>query len=137
MKKLLLLAAVVLIAASCEKQNGDELYMYSQEFEVKSQHWEPYDDGSIGYYYYTFDMPRLTRKVCEIGEVSATCYVNNNVQSQLPEVLHRNDGTNAWTETIRYQYEPGKITFIVSYSDYYYFETQRPPGLAFRVVLNY
>lgn len=137
MKKLLLLAVVALAAVSCEKPKGDELYMYSQEFEVLSEDWKPYVNDDIAYYYYTFNMPHLDRKVCEIGEVSATVYVDNNMQSQLPDVLHLDDGEGPWTETIRYEYGVGKIKFIVSYSDYYFFQHKRPGDLWFRVVLNY
>ncbi len=136
MKKLLLLAIVALTAASCEEPKGDELYMYSQEFTVLEQDWELSPRGENEYFYHTFRMDRLTRAVCEMGEVSATCYVNHDTQSQLPEVRHFDNWDNAWTETISYQYAPGEITFIVYYSDYTFLDFQ-PGSMTFRVVLNY
>lgn len=135
MKKLLLLAIVGLMAASCEKQ-GDELYMYSKDFEVLSGDWERHESDVDWYYYYTFRFDRLTRQVCDIGQVTATRYITNSVQSQLPEVRLMDDFDLTWTETIRYQYAPGEITFIVSYSDAEFFPSQ-PGTMKFRAVLNW
>jgi hypothetical protein len=135
MKKLLLLVAVVFMTASCEepeRYSGDELYMYSQEFEVLSEDWIPvWDDGVVLYYYYTFRMDRLDNTVCEIGEVSATHFVDGRTQTQLPETLYYFDGAS---ENITFDYSPGEIRFVVSYSD---FANIAPDNMVFRVVLNY
>ena len=140
MKKLLLLAVVAIAAISCEKEHkGDELYMRSREFEVQNQHWNfEVDEVNERRFSYTFDMPELTRKVCEIGEVSATCYLDGKKQSQLPEAMSSENGE--YYQVIRYEYEPGKITFVVTYTTMQgtrYWEEIEPGHLWFRVVLSY
>lgn len=133
MKKLLLLAAVVLVAFSCEKSErhrGDELYMYSQEFTVFEQDWEEAGSGrDVLYYYCTFRMDRLTRRVCEIGEVSVTRFTDDG-QTQLPETIYYSDG---WSENITFDYTPGEITFKFASSNF----DRIPDEMTFRVVLNY
>ncbi len=134
MKKLLLLAVVVFVAASCEKPKGDELYMYAQDFEVLSQDWVPYPNAAApDYYYFTFRMNRLTSKVCEIGEVTVTRYTDDG-QAALPETLYNyEDGEGRWSENISYDYAPGEITFKFASSNF----NRMPGDMNFRVVLNY
>lgn len=146
MKKLLLLAMVVVASTSCIKKeyldcdcDGDGLYMYSQDFEVEnSDHWEFEQTQDEAYYYYTFRFDKLTETVCNIGSVTATRYVDGR-QRPLEEVRYYENVFNGvptrWAETVSMDYRPGEITFMVKYSDFNYANTPKPNPMAFRVAL--
>lgn len=90
MKKLLLFAAVLLVATSCEEgkccPKGDNLYMFSQVFEVQEQLWNfDIDEQFKREFSCTCPMPKLTREICEAGNVSATLYMEDGTQSHLPK----------------------------------------------------
>ncbi len=78
------------------------------------------DDGS-GYLWCSFDWNALTVDVLNYGNISAYVY-DGNRQCPLPHVVPItytfDDGSyDIVTENIRYDFEPGKITFIMEDHD--------------------
>lgn len=89
------------------------------------------------YYYADLKVPKLTPFVASDGNVFVYLYTDsaNGIQTPLPYVSHKTNGTNFWTETNDFDFTPGSIRLYVQYSD---FATQNiPPASKFRVVLNW
>lgn len=147
MKKfLLLLAAVAMIASSCQKDCDCGTRSY--DFEILSGDWKLQLNDEEEFYYYTFNFPELTSRFDGAGQVTATRYFEGGIQSPLGETRHFGYDDNGqlveWTETVRMQYvagdrnHNGEITFIASFSDYTLITRDfQPPYMKFRVTLSW
>ena len=162
MKKLFTFISAMVIAASmqsCEGpagpegpmgpmgpagQDGSSFYYINKEFTVEKGHW--IGDGEC--FYYEFKVPELTKEVCESAVINAYCY-NEDFQNPLPYVTFHyidKDAKNPvtgeittepyrWTRTVRFDYTPGMLTFVVNYSDFN--DEDIPPTMDFRLVVHY
>ena len=159
MKKLFTIISAMIIAAtmqSCEGPAGPEgpmgpagpagssFYYINKEYTVDSNDWLLMGND----YIYEFPVPELTKNVCESAVINVYTYTNG-FQNQLPHVtFHRvfkdnkNPQTNEitsvaydWTQTVRYDFKEGMLTFIVNYSDFA--DDEQPETMDFRLVVHY
>jgi len=164
MKKFfLLLSAAVWLFASCEGpagrdglegrpgrdgkdgKDGVETYWYVGVYTINSSNWQLVNgvDQLNSYYRASITISELTNDIYEDGTVF--CYLfqtidNREVQTPLPFTVPLGEAGSGntnflWTETVAYDFAPGRITFYVNYSDF--FTSNRPGTMIFRVVLNY
>lgn len=161
MKKLFTFISAMVIAASmqsCEGpagpegpmgpmgpagQDGSSFFFINKEFTVESAHW--INEGS--YFSYTFDIPELNKEMCESASIVVYRYYDET-QTPLPDVKHHSEDKEEknengeivpfsiyWTTTVDYDYQPGKITFYYTCSDF--FTNENPPTMDFRLVVHY
>jgi hypothetical protein len=133
MKKFLMLFVLTIVLGSC----NNDYYETKWEvvyLDVKSSDWKISrdDQGLNAYYYCTFNVPQVTKYVCDNGNVQAY-YQSGQVQQVLPYVRHYENNEGAlWTQTVDYDYSPGAINVYVTNSDFY---EETPPAMKFRVVI--
>jgi len=161
MKKILfLLSATLWLFASCEGpagrngfdgrdgkdgKDGAGLYWYVDDYIISSNQWQLVNDVDQlnSYFRASITIPELTRDIYDDGNVFCYLYQTINgleVQTPLPYTVplgQEGSGNTVflWTETIAFDFAPGRITFYVNYSDF--FTSNRPSTMKFRVVLNY
>lgn len=140
MKKILLYLLVVVSLFSCKGEDGRDgldglnVNLYTWKVKINASDWrlsgEPYELGS--YYYATVAVPELDQDVLNNGIKLAYIETSPGVQVGLPYVLHKGDVVNGkeslWTQTYDCEYEPGYVTFILTYSD---FDTWNAPDTEF------
>lgn len=146
MKKLLLLAMVVVASTSCIKKeyldcdcDGDGLYMNDETVSSPPSSWTLDREG--GFYYTVWETDLLTPFVFERGQVLAYVY-DGDRQVVLPSVRHLEEMVNGqpvrYTQTIDYEFfpavdgDPGQIKFFVTNSDFIY--EGYVPDLKFRII---
>lgn len=162
MKKLFLSLLTVLSAAtfySCEGDQGPMgpagpagrdgldgenglVYYQKTDFTVESADWQlraPDDKPNERYYRYEFDYNELTDEMCDIGIISAYFVYDDGYQNPLPSTKFHSYEENGqkfyYSQTIDYEYAPGKIIFIVTNSDFY--TDEKPATMTFRVITHY
>ena len=122
---------------------GESFFYLNKEFTVESGHWI----GDDNCFYYEFEVPELTKEICESAVINAY-YYSDEFQNQLPYVTFdrvfndvkdpiTNEITSeqyAWTRTVRFDFTQGLLTFVVNYSD---FDSEQPPTMDFRLVVHY
>ncbi|MDL2320042.1 hypothetical protein LJC45_02795 [Alistipes sp. OttesenSCG-928-B03] len=139
MRKLLLLAAVLLTATACVEQKGDGLYMYSQEVDSPSSAWTLDGDHYVTY----SEVPQITKTVCDIGTVNVYMYIDNKTQVALPYTRHYTEKVDGewvdYTQTIDFEYthSPGGIYFFITNSDFVYTSPMPEGNYYFRVVMTW
>ena len=136
MKKILVSLFLGLVLFSCtdepmiETLDSKQIYY----FRLNSRDWKRSTDdtGLNSYYHATFNIRGLNDLVFDKGAILA--YLDNgDYQQILPYVRHyENTEGVRWTKTIDYDFEVGKITFYVTYSD---FAKEQPEGMSFKVIL--
>lgn len=155
-KNLLYILPLALLLISCEGPMGPEGPEGPAGADGNSTNWKIIDlsaantdwelqygssDKTNPYYTVSFDVPELTDFVYNSGLVQCYQEVNSNgilSQQLLPVVRHyeeydANNNQTTWTETMDYEYETGKVTVFVTYSDFYMKNT--PGDRNFRLVL--
>ncbi len=122
MKKLLLLAFVLLTAVSCTTEEYYETYVNSvtKKYSVKADQWQKAQDELGTYFYYEIKEPSLTSEVYTYGSMNAyISYVLDGQERLSP--LPFDDffvGTDLkWTEQVTCEFRPGYVTFILKYDD--------------------
>ena len=164
MKKLLFLLSVALwLFASCEGpagrdglegrpgkdgkdgKDGIETYWFVGVYTINSNNWQLVNgvDQLNSFYRASITIPELTNDIYEDGNVF--CYLfqtidGQEVQTPLPFTVPLGEAADnntefLWTETVAFDFSPGRITFYVNYSDF--ITSIRPDRMIFRVVLNY
>jgi hypothetical protein len=139
-RTILMLAAVLCLAASCEKKYITEEYITEYhsnvttfDIRIAPTDWlreqGAQEPGSTNYLYYIYSSPEFSKDVMKNGAVVAYIYTLYDVKTQqgawnlLPYVypLEMNDnGTlTIIPETIRCEWEEGKITFVIQDLDGY------------------
>ncbi len=136
MKKLLLLFAIALFAASCEGPQGPQGEGTNWEvinIKVKSTDWVRNTDTNNAVYYSAMvSVPKLTEFVYDFGNVINYIYYGTSQQT-LPTVRHnKDDKNNYWTTTIDYDFAIGNVKYYVTNSDFF---DQVPSDMYFRLVL--
>lgn len=126
LKSLLLLAGLSLMAASCTKEYYTEEYysgsqITSYVYEIQPSEWqtESASDGR-NYLYAEIENPDITDELVNNGMITSSVYYVYNQEknlgswNDLPYVFPCtiNDSTVVG-ENIRYEYEPGYITFVI------------------------
>ena len=155
MKKLFFLLSVAFLTlASCEGppgrdgfdgRDGAETYWFVQTYTISSDQWVLIngEDQLNSYFRAQRSIPELDRELYENGNVRCYMFQNINgteVQTPLPFTVPLGEEGNGgkdilWTETVSFDFSPGRVTFYVNYSD---FVTRVRPGtITFRVVLTY
>jgi hypothetical protein len=125
------------------KDGEDGLVYYEKtDFTVESKDWQlraPDDKPNERYYRYEFDYKELTEEMCNIGIISAYLVYDDGYQNPLPGTrYHSYEGNGQmfyYSQTIDYEYAPGKIIFIVTNSDFY--TDEKPETMTFRVITHY
>jgi len=125
-------------------RDGEDGLVYYQknDFTVASADWQlraPDDKPNERYYRYEFDYNELTDEMCDIGIVSAYFVYDDGYQNPLPSTKFHSFEENGqkfyYSQTIDYEYAPGKIIFIVTNSDFY--TDEKPGTMTFRVITHY
>lgn len=153
MKKFGLFALLLVFMASCDGPMGPQgpagegMQWDVAEFEIRPQDWhlEGELDDLGSYYYYTFEYKKLTKDVFQIGTVDGYRYTDGKKQVQvaLPFVSSKyyfddNGVEQFYNETHDFEYEPGYITFYLTYSDFYTSKDREPKeSFFYRIVLNW
>ncbi|MBQ3656094.1 MAG: collagen-like protein [Bacteroidales bacterium] len=160
MKKLLLVLLTALSAAtfqSCGKgdpgpvgpmgpagRDGEDgvVFYHTADFTVDAQDWElraPNNKPNERYFRYEFDYKELTEEMCNIGVTNVYHIYNDGYQNPLPSTKYHSynqDGqTMYYSQTVDYEYAPGKIIFIATNSDF--FTDEKPETMTFRVITHY
>ncbi|HRZ96109.1 MAG TPA: hypothetical protein P5084_01020 [Paludibacter sp.] len=139
MKKLLLLFAIALFAASCEGPRGPEgpqgegTNWEVINIKVRSSDWVRNTDANNAVYYSALvTVPELTEFIYDFGNVIN--YVDYGTSQQtLPSVRHNKDkDNNLWTTTIDYDFAIGNVKYYVTNSDFF---DEKPADMYFRLVL--
>lgn len=97
------------------------------------------------YFYYTVDVPEITKDVFDGGNVHIYTVMNNEMQHVLPYVRHYeeyNQTDSVWnyfTETVDAFYGVGWVEFQLTSSDFYYEDhlEYEPNAMNFRVVISH
>ena len=146
----ILFAALVALAA-CD--NNDKACSCKQQIvvniSVNANEWKYTNVAGYNnnYFYVGVDMPEITAKVFDKGEVQAYAVFDRNSttaarQHLLPYVMHyeeeRDSAWNVYTETYDATYGIGWIEFNYRASDFAYEDdvTINPPAMDFRVVIT-
>lgn len=136
MKKLLLLVAVALMAASCEKTEEHAPRRTIIDFVVQANHWIPASDNTgASWFYYTADFPEMTNYLYDNGITAAYIEIDG-VQEPLPSPFPVDDNGTLYQNYITYKYAPGEITFFYTNSDFMY-QPNEPGTMRFRVITLY
>jgi len=133
MKKLFFLFAITILFVSCQEDYYETKWEVVN-LEVRSAQWtlDSDDDGLNKYFYSTFDMPEITPKVYDLGNVQVY-YEADGIQQVLPYVRHYENSEGAlWTRTVDYSFASGSLTIYVTNSDFF---LETPPDMNFRVVI--
>lgn len=133
MKRLLYLFIISLMVVSCVDVNEDNTNIKIINLSVKSTDWVRYpNQGNFEYYSVAFNMPEINNWVYNNGVINAY-RTHVSYAQQLPTVIHKKNNLNQlWTETVDYQYEPGRVIIYVTSSD---FTDERPENMTFKVSL--
>jgi len=153
MKKILFLLVAVFAMSSCVVE-GDGTKLKTITVKVKANEWS-YTQQSVtdqfnnNYFYAGVDVPEITSRVFDYGEVKAyavfdrksTYYARKHL---LPYVLHKED-KNAYgdwfyfTETYDFTYGIGWVEFNFRTSDFAYEDDVNinPPAMEFDIVITY
>lgn len=85
----------------------------TEEVTVRAKDW--IEDSEANYYYATYDCSSLTKDVDSYGAVIVYYYDNEGRWNMLPYVTpyYSDEMDDTWAENIRFDWEHGKITFIV------------------------
>lgn len=152
MKKMLRIIPVAIIAfalAGCSGEKGDPgrdgfVNFYDEIITVRSDEWTKYSDTGTGYnafYESTWDVPALSRYICENGVVMAYMvgYDKNGIKyDPLPFTIWFDDGRGAedsiYETTINYNFGEKRISFFFSTSDFL-FPAGGPGEFRFRIVM--
>ena len=119
MKKLILLATVLLLMVSCSRDEGAILDV--QYITINPRDWVPeylFSNTDEGFASATFRMSMITPTVINRGAVLCYFVDNNNVESPLPYIVTKVDGDGfIYTNTLSFDVLPGSIRFISENSD--------------------
>ena len=117
---------------------------------VPQTYWEYSDLDNNNFFYYTVDMPEITRDVADYGLVKMyrayDICTDKSVQVELPYVRHNeypyydnldNEYWGFYTETVDYEFGVGYLTICYTASDFDYEldETFWPEDMQFRCVV--
>lgn len=139
MKKLLLLFAIALFAASCQGPQGPEgpqgegTNWKIIKISIRNTDWVKNSDSNNAVYYSAVvSVPELTEFIYDFGNIIN--YIDFGTSQQtLPYVRHNKDGNNnLWTTTVDYDFAVGNVKYYVTNSDFF---DEVPSGMNFRLVL--
>ena len=129
-----LIALIALCFSGCES-NGPQFHKDTFDMYAESAHWEYLPD--IKQYFYHFDVPALTERVYNYGEISVNHEYNpgtpNKYQVALPETIYNGD----YIEHLNYAYGPGFVEIFYTMSDFAYPDDFSPGDLLFRLQMTY
>lgn len=138
MKKIILASLLFISFIACEKEHPGETYWFSKKLEVRASEWrlagEP--GAPYSYYYADFDVPELDQSLFNEGGVLMYFEDPKNTQKKnaMPFIFHEVEGNHLWTTTYDFEFSPGSVRVICTYSDYA--TNWQSPGLArFHLVL--
>ena len=140
-----LVALMALALTSCEKQ---EYHAQTFDLVVMQPDWKW--DSDTKQFYYSFNVPYITRDVYNFGTITVSREFNNGTadayQVALPmstylydEIVDENDSvinTVYYTQHIDYRFGVGYVDIQLTNSDYYY-EEKNPESMVFRLQLVY
>jgi len=149
MKKYLFICLLAVLAVgftSCESENTPK-HKRTIDLVVKQSAWD--FDQSANMFYCHFDVPELTARAYNYGEVSINREYNsgtsNAYQVALPETTYRSvdldDGNGGTTpyyyqQHLDYAFGVGFVEIFCTISDFYY-EGFTPDAMVFRMQLTY
>ena len=152
MKKFLFLVLACCALVSCEYENGTKLKTIRVTVDARDwQYTQQGDDDQFNnnYFYFGVNMPEITEKVFDYGEVKAYAVYDRNSLTYarkhlLPYVLHVEEPTAAgdwlyFTETYDFTYGIGWAEFNFRTSDFAYEDNINinPPAMEFDIVITY
>jgi hypothetical protein len=130
--------AVLALASSCTKEyNTYGVNIYSRYYTVTPSDWKrdsgDLEPGAYNYLYAEFENPDITNDVISAGTVQAYVYVIYNTDKNLgswnplpyvyPLEITTTDDSGTSTvvapENLRFEFEPGIVTFIIQDLDGY------------------
>ena len=137
--KLFIIAVATLLAAGCTKEYITENNLSTTIYTIQPKHWSRNEGennpGAWNYLYCTVDNKDITSEVMDKGAVQAFIYYTYDASSNLSawttlpfvyplELTVYNDETHQdelviVPENIRFEYELGKVTFIMQDLDGY------------------
>lgn len=146
MKKFLLFALIVCMA-SCTVVEQPSTTMKTITVKVNATDWKYTDQGNNNYFYAGVDIPEITNRVFEKGEVKAYLVKDryNSYYARkhaLPYVMHKEESLNDnwifYTETVDFTYGIGWVEFNFRASDFAYEENVNinPEAMEFDVVIT-
>ena len=151
MRKYLFICLMAVAAMSFTACNNNEPQMRKRTVDliVRTNDWG--FDKSTNQYFCHIDVPELTERVYNYGEVSVNHEYNsgtkNAYQVALPETSYKveyetdaNDSiinTFNYAEHIDYIYSVGFVEVFYTISDYFYPEGFVPEGMLFRLQMTY
>ena len=158
MKKILFLLCVTCVLVACVsnptyiEQEGATLKTI--RVTVNASDWQytqqdASDQFNNNYFYFGVNMPKITEKVFDYGEVKAYAVFDRNSLTYarkhlLPYVLHVEEPTNTgewlyFTETYDFTYGIGWAEFNFRTSDFAYEDNVNinPPAMDFDIVITY
>jgi hypothetical protein len=130
-KNFLLLSMLVSLLAlntSCHKEYVTEEYyqgaqVYTLEYTIQPNEWQLDDNGERPYLYVIVDNRDITDAVMKNGAVLGYMWNTYNQEENLsswntlpyvyPYVYQTDEGSTAVGENIRFEYEPGTVTFVI------------------------
>lgn len=129
MKKLLFLALLGFIAASCDSDvhlgdRNDHLIQSSGRFTVKAREWEYVDVADGPFYRASVSTDLIDNRVCKYGDVDVYFYDEEGYQIKMPNTRHYlgyDPVTNTeyiWSRTIDFAISPGWLDIFVTDSDF-------------------
>ena len=141
-----LLALVAMVFTGC--YTNDPLHKKTVDLVVKSRDWRW--DSSGQRFFCEFEVPELTSKVYNYGEVSLNREYNsgkeNMYQVSLPETTFMteevDDGNGStsivyYTQLVDYIYGPEFVAVYYTVNDYYYSDDFLPEAMVFRLQMTY
>ena len=151
MKKYLVICLFAVVAigmTGCRNESVCYFNKKTVDLQVPQNKWA--FDASANMFYCHFDVPELTAKVYDYGEVSVNREYNSGTnkayQVALPETSYKveevdnGDGTYStfyYAQHIDYAYGVGFVEVFYTISDYFYGDDFTPEAMLFRLQLTY
>lgn len=153
MKKSFFMLAILLMMTGCYQTNSPVLKTISVR--VKANEWRythtqgtPSEQYNNNYFYAGFDVPEITTRAFDYGEVKAylvkdrlsTDYARKHL---LPYVMHKEELVDGqwiyYTETVDFTYGIGWVELNFRASDFAYEDNMdiTPPTMEFDIVITY
>ena len=133
MKKLIFIAAAVLMLSSCVRDNFIfetnyvEPLVWSDNITVTRNMWEfGIDEMNNIYFWYEREVPQLNREVWRYGQMQAFFVTPRGSFIPLPFSEFIYDNGALWEEHFTVEFSQGLVTFILRFSDLADAPTSRP-----------
>ena len=144
MKRLLILAAMAVLAFGCtgprgpqgpQGPAGESAMSYTFTYDLASQDWVMNTDagGNFIGWWHEITLPELTRYVYDYG-MYTTYLVDGNIQVPLPLIVYNETDGTLWERKISCDYAVGSVAVYYQENDFTN-EGYRPESMTFRIKL--